>query len=545
MNELNSPFISTTNNPYPQDISPSLLEKLSYLFDYELDIYNTLSKHETYPKEFPDYLTERFYKCEKLPCYKKNIIKNLVSENRIRMTTSKYDLDLVYITKRVIAMGYPSTGCESIYRNSLIDIKNYFKEEHQNNYKIYNLCRETYRIYNKNIFEGKVALFPFDDHQCCPIKLMLDFCVDICLFLINNVNYVAAVHCKAGKGRTGTMICAYLIFSGIADSSIKAFEYYGVRRSYINRGVTVPSQRRYVQHFETYLNCNFVKPYYKMIPKIIEIFVQKPNKNYLKKIILDKNYFSYKNYFTINQIKFGPFKSKIDVDLEIYNFHNDLLFRTGSLFFSYNQRVEKVFDKRNLDTYYIVFNFNDKILINSDIDIQIKAKKLKCHGWFNLYYITLENFLWLVNQEINNNVNKNDTSLLSDYSIIEVLNEINIPNKKDNIIEMNDLFNVENKNDISDLQNNSIFDANYFWMNNIKIDIKKIKEFLNKKYGNKIHKIDIFNLSNFFHTLNTENINENLTSLRKIKIQGFGLDDFDKSKFFNQDFVMEITYSLV
>ena len=186
-------------------------------------------------------------------------------------------------------MGFPSTGCESLYRNSLNDVKKFLYEEHGTYFKVYNLCMENDRIYNKNIFSGaKVALFPFQDHQACPVKLMLEFCIDASIFLLKNEKNVIVVHCKAGKGRTGIMICSYLLFSEIANNSNYAFKFYGERRSYSLKGITVSSQKRYVHHFETYLNCNFERPYFKLIPKIIESYLTVPKGNLLFIIFDDK-----------------------------------------------------------------------------------------------------------------------------------------------------------------------------------------------------------------------------------------------------------------
>ena len=158
---------------------------------------------------------------------KANLIKRLVSKQKRRFQDSDFDLDMSYITEKVIAMGYPSTGVEKMYRNSLSDIIKFFHTRHNDQVKIYNLCLEKDRIYNKNIFpNSKVGLFPATDHNPCPIKLILEFCIDICLYLTKNPNGVAAVHCKAGKGRTGVMICSYLVFSGLFKKSEKDFRYY-------------------------------------------------------------------------------------------------------------------------------------------------------------------------------------------------------------------------------------------------------------------------------------------------------------------------------
>ena len=55
--------------------------------------------------------------------------------------------------------------------------------------------------------------------------------MDITLFLIKNPDSVAAIHCKAGKGRTGVMICCYLIFSGLCKTAEEALDYYAKRRT--------------------------------------------------------------------------------------------------------------------------------------------------------------------------------------------------------------------------------------------------------------------------------------------------------------------------
>ena len=53
-----------------------------------------------------------------------NKIKAINSKKKCRYKDGKYDLDLTYITKRVIAMGYPASSfLESMHRNDIKDVK--------------------------------------------------------------------------------------------------------------------------------------------------------------------------------------------------------------------------------------------------------------------------------------------------------------------------------------------------------------------------------------------------------------------------------------
>jgi len=121
--------------------------------------------------EFNDEFAEPLYKCEEISCLKLNFIKKLVSKKKVRLVNKDFDLDLIYITKRVMAMGFPARKCESLIRNNINDVRRLFRVYHNNNIKVFNLCLEKDRIYNKNKFpDNQVAIFPFSDHCPCPIR---------------------------------------------------------------------------------------------------------------------------------------------------------------------------------------------------------------------------------------------------------------------------------------------------------------------------------------------------------------------------------------
>ena len=311
---------------------------------------------------------------------KANIFKRLVSKKKRRIQTPFYDLDMAYITERVIGMGFPATGCETLYRNSLTDLRG-FLDRYHGEYKIYNLCIEQGRIYPKNLWlDRKVGLFPFNDHAPCPIKLILDFCVDICLYLTCNKRGVAAVHCKAGKGRTGVMIVCYLIFSGLCKNSEEALVHYAKQRTLNNKGVTIPSQIRYIKYFETFLNANFERPFLYCIPKIIKTELNKGYTNMIMNYNTDMSYFTTINGFKLKKCLIGPFNQEMDLH---YDFSAITI---KKLNFSKSKIAQKKIEGQ---FYYEIELFSDDV-IDYDLKLSIDSKNLKFYSWFNLWFNTFE-----------------------------------------------------------------------------------------------------------------------------------------------------------
>ncbi|GAB5368944.1 hypothetical protein AAMO2058_001362900 [Amorphochlora amoebiformis] len=180
-----------------------------------------------------------------------SLFRGLVSKKKLRYQQDGFDLDLSYVKKNIIAMGFPSEGGEALYRNPMSEVQRFFKEKHDGHYKIYNLCAE--KTYEPEKFNHNTAWYPFEDHNAAPMQTIEDICKDLHKYLNNDKKNVAAIHCKAGKGRSGLIIACYLLYSGECHTAEEALVVFAAKRTSDGKGVTIPSQKRFVSYFENYL----------------------------------------------------------------------------------------------------------------------------------------------------------------------------------------------------------------------------------------------------------------------------------------------------
>ncbi|KAI8085614.1 protein-tyrosine phosphatase-like protein [Thamnidium elegans] len=301
-----------------------------------------------------------------------NYIRSVVSENRKRYIDKDVNLDLSYITNNIIAMSYPSGGFESFYRNPYPKVKNFLDSRHAGHYKVYNLRRE--KQYDLNRFEN-AANYPFEDHQAPPFDTLIEFCQDASEWLQNNENNVVAIHCKAGKGRTGTVIAALLLNLGMADNADTAMEIYGKERTDNSKGVTIPSQRRYVEYYHYMLRNRSLyegnKDKSVQLKQIMIHAIPHSMKDQFKCQIFDS-----KEVCTYNETS-----NNMDVDysvdtMTINNITNDLLNSDFQIVFS-SDKGKTLFSFWLNPVFIHIMNKDIIQLKKKDVDIAFKDKSCK------------------------------------------------------------------------------------------------------------------------------------------------------------------------
>lgn len=308
-------------------------------FEKEIDLYDTDDINlEEMAKVTQNKIDATIDKDKSLK--ENNFIKGIISKKKKRFEYEGFSLDLTYITENIIAMGFPAENMEKIYRNGMSQVKLFFEKRHPNRYKVYNLCSEKKRSYPENSFYAQTC-FPFDDHEAPPINLIMPFCIDVDEWLSKDPKNVAAIHCKAGKGRTGTLICCYFIYKGFLKTADKALRFYGLMRTINGKGVTIPSQMRYVYYFAQIMKNNiphplgspnalitkikiYTVPYYKSSP-----YFTVENDTVIYDFKRHNRVNSYKNEACI-EFKVNNFKVKGDCKFTFFNaktFGDDTMFK--------------------------------------------------------------------------------------------------------------------------------------------------------------------------------------------------------------------------
>lgn len=96
-------------------------------------------------------------------------LRSKVSGHRNRFKDDEYNLDITYITDRILAMSYPASGFEQCYRNNISRVNDFLEDRHLGNFKIYNLSN---RSYNTSKFSGEVVSYEWEDHHSPPLIML-------------------------------------------------------------------------------------------------------------------------------------------------------------------------------------------------------------------------------------------------------------------------------------------------------------------------------------------------------------------------------------
>ncbi|KAI6032432.1 hypothetical protein EDC04DRAFT_2605178 [Pisolithus marmoratus] len=143
-------------------------------------------------------------------------IRRLVSGSKARLKDDELGTDLVLsILLRFSLLdepnhcrGFSATGLESIYRNRRADVQRFLSARHGQDFWVFNFCPTTENSYDESVFDGRRPTVPIHvvGHER-DASVAFRF-----RYQSSGVALTPTIHAQtAGKGRSGTLACAYLL----------------------------------------------------------------------------------------------------------------------------------------------------------------------------------------------------------------------------------------------------------------------------------------------------------------------------------------------
>uniref|UniRef100_A0A673BZV6 Tensin 1 n=1 Tax=Sphaeramia orbicularis TaxID=375764 RepID=A0A673BZV6_9TELE len=161
-----------------------------------------------------------------------------------------YEVDLVYITERIISVSFPAAAEERSYTSHLKEVATMLRSKHGEHYLVLNLSERRNDLIKLN------HKFGWPDDHAPALDKICSMCKAIDTWLNGDPHNVVVLHNKGNRGRTGVVVAAYMHYSNISASADQALDRFAMRRFYEDKALPVgqPSQKRYVRYFNGLLS---------------------------------------------------------------------------------------------------------------------------------------------------------------------------------------------------------------------------------------------------------------------------------------------------
>lgn len=332
-------------------------------------------------------------------------------------------LDISYITPKIIVCSYPVTKYPKLmYRNSLEDLITFLDVHHgRGNWKIYNFKVEqgsadyedddilrlaindcSAEVPQKTVLDTTVPIglaaellykHGFDrqlslsqlicrigwmDHCPPPFLLLQEIIDDIHQYLSQSESCVAVLHCKMGKGRSGTICIAYMMKYLECPLSESRDIFMNSRfRPGVSRGVAIISQLRYLRYHEIFL-CYDPLLRKQLLDQIFKVRFQ------LKSVYLSQPSGIIFSHPCVASIKVQTFNSARDGLIDMANLETD-----SELLGQSKSRGLTICFPLELDVSDVRLEFG-LIARTSNLINSFTSLASCSHCWLNLYWETLK-----------------------------------------------------------------------------------------------------------------------------------------------------------
>ncbi|XP_039098893.1 tensin-3 isoform X3 [Hyaena hyaena] len=156
------------------------------------------------------------------------------------------ELELTYVTERIIAVSFPASCSEESYLHNLQEVTRMLRSKHGDNYLVLNLSEKRYDLTKLN---PKILDVGWPELHAPPLDQVCSVCKAQESWLNSDPQHVVVIHCRGGKGRIGVVISSYMHFTNVSASADQALDRFAMKKFYDDKvsNLMQPSQKRYVQ----------------------------------------------------------------------------------------------------------------------------------------------------------------------------------------------------------------------------------------------------------------------------------------------------------
>uniref|UniRef100_A0A8C6U8N1 Auxilin n=1 Tax=Neogobius melanostomus TaxID=47308 RepID=A0A8C6U8N1_9GOBI len=155
-------------------------------------------------------------------------------------TYTKGELDIAYITSRIIVMTYPAESVQIGYQNHVEDIRSFLDSRHADHYTVFNLSQRNYRGAK---FSNRVSECNWPSRQAPGLHNLFAVCKNMHNWLRQNPKNVCVLTCSDGRAPSGVLVCAMFCFCHLFNNPIPAMQLLSAKRP--GSGLW-PSHHRYI-----------------------------------------------------------------------------------------------------------------------------------------------------------------------------------------------------------------------------------------------------------------------------------------------------------
>ncbi|XP_071010758.1 auxilin isoform X3 [Oncorhynchus clarkii lewisi] len=155
-------------------------------------------------------------------------------------TYTKGELDIAYITSRIIVMSYPAEALQIGNQNHVEDMRSFLDSRHADHYTVFNLSQRNYRGAK---FSNRVSECNWPSRQAPSLHNLFAVCKNMHNWLKQNPKNVCVITCSDGRAPSGVLVCAMFCFCHLFSNPVPAMQLLSAKRP--GSGLW-PSHRRYI-----------------------------------------------------------------------------------------------------------------------------------------------------------------------------------------------------------------------------------------------------------------------------------------------------------